>query len=561
MTSFKEFARICTIIENTPGSLDMTAHVAEMLKEVTCEELPVVTHFVMGEVFPAWSSDELGIGSSLLYTALSKASGVPLKEIENLVRNTGDIGETAVQALGKKAKNQVTFSAFLEDTDHLSIMEVYERLKHVAHASGKGSQNTKIKNLQYIFTSTSPDEARYLSRLAIEELRIGVGEGIVRDSIAKAFDVPVEDIERSFMLTNDFGLVALTARRGGVEEVQKLNMQLNHPIKLMLAQITPSIEAAIKEMEIAAIEWKFDGTRVQIHKDGEKVTIFSRRLENVTNSLPDIVEAVKKHINADKAILDGETVAIDEEGRPRPFQEILKRFRRKYDVELTASEIPLKLYLFDIMYLNGENLIDLPLTERREALEGCVENTASIMVDSQVLTDDIDNTMEIYNSALEAGHEGIMIKNPKSQYSPGKRGKNWLKKKPVMETLDFVVIGGEWGYGRRANFIGSYTLACHDPDTGNFLPVGKVATGINDEQLAELTERFSDLIVVESGRQIEFKPEVVFEIAFEEIQKSPNYESGYAFRFPRLVSVRDDKSAEEADTIERIEEVYSSQRK
>ena len=561
MTGFKEFAQACRTIEDIPGSLDMTEKVAQLLQDVNCDELPVVTHFIMGEVFPAWSTEDLGIGTSLLYAALSKAAGISLKDIESLVRDTGDIGKTATEALSSKSKGQATFSSFIEDTQELSILEVFERFKNISKVSGKGSQTTKIKNLQYLFNSSSPDEAGYIARLAIEDLRIGVGEGIVRDAIAKAFDVPASDVERAFMLTNDMGLVAVTARRGGVEEVTKLNLELKRPIKMMLAQVTPTIEDAISEMEIAAIEWKFDGARVQIHKDGDNITLFSRRLEDVTRSLPDIVSAVKEHVTADSAILDGEAFAVDGEGRPRAFQEILKRFRRKYDVETTAREIPLTLRLFDLVYLNGENLLDKPLTERRAALVGCVKNSGPVKVDKQTLTDDVEEVNRTYNEALEAGHEGIMIKNPQSPYSPGKRGKNWLKKKPIMETLDLVVIGAEWGYGRRTNFMGSFNLACHDPDTGRFLPMGKVGTGINDEQLAELTETFSNLIVIESGMEIELKPEVVFEIAFEEIQKSTNYESGFALRFPRLVNVRDDKSPDEADTLQRIESIYSAQRK
>ncbi|KGK97897.1 DNA ligase [Methanococcoides methylutens] len=560
MTDFKEFADVCKKIEHTAGSLDMTDIVSEMLYSVSSEELPVVAHFVMGDVFPAWSTEQLGVGPSLLYTALSRSSGLSQKEIENLVRNTGDIGETAIAALKKETKNQATFSAFMDDTPSLSIMEVFERFNNISRTNGKGSQTTKIKNLQYLFNSATPEEARYLARLAIEDLRIGVGEGIVRDAISKAFGVPAGDIERGFMLTNDLGLVAIAAKEGGLEAVSKLGMELNRPIKMMLAQVTPSIETAINDLGVVAVEWKFDGARVQIHKDGDNINIFSRRLENVTGSLPDIVEAVKNNVKADSAILEGEAVAVDEDGNPRAFQDILKRFRRKYDVDTTVREIPLKLNLFDILYLNGEVLIDMSLSDRRNALVGCVENTSSIMVDEQVLTDDAEKVNDIYSAALAAGHEGVMIKNPNAPYSPGKRGKNWLKKKPIMETLDLVVIGAEWGYGRRANLIGSYALACFDPDAGTFLPIGKVATGFSDEQLAELTELLSDLIVVESGREIELKPEVVFEVAFEEIQKSTNYESGYALRFPRLVNVREDKSPEEAETLERIESIYLAQR-
>uniref|UniRef100_UPI003FA5BD71 ATP-dependent DNA ligase n=1 Tax=Methanococcoides sp. TaxID=1966350 RepID=UPI003FA5BD71 len=333
MTDFKEFADVCKQIEHISSSLEMTDVVSDMLKSVSTEELPVVTHFVMGDVFPAWSVEQLGVGTSLLYGALSRSSGLSLKDIEDLVRSTGDIGETAVAALGKQKKNQSTFSAFMGEEPSISIMDVFGRFLDISRSSGAGSQSNKMRNLQFLFNSSSPEEARYLARLAIEDLRIGVGEGIVRDAISKAFDVPAGEIERGFMVTNDLGLVAVAAKEGGIEEISKLRMELDRPIKMMLAQVTPSIEAAIKDLGMLAVEWKFDGARVQIHKNGDSVNIFSRRLENVTLSLPDLVEAVKLHVDADSAILEGEAVAVDGNGAPRAFQDILKRFRRKYDVE------------------------------------------------------------------------------------------------------------------------------------------------------------------------------------------------------------------------------------
>ncbi len=560
MTSFREFSQVCRLIENTPGSLDMTTILAELLLRVTPEELPVVTHFVMGEVFPAWSSEEVGIGAGIFYTALAKSTGLNISDIKEILRDTGDIGKTASRALKKVTSGQSTFSSFLGGSNELSILEVFERFWSISRTSGKGSQANKIKNLQYLFSSASPQEISYISRLAVGELRIGVGEGIVRDAISEAFDVPVKDVERSFMLTNDLGLVAASAHKGGKDALSSLGLELNRPIRMMLAQVTPSLDVALSDIGTAAVEWKFDGARVQIHKQGGNVTLFSRKLENITESLPDIVEAVKNNVSADSAILDGEAVAIDEHGRPRAFQETLKRFRRKYDIDITAREIPLVLNLFDIMYLNGEDLIELPLVQRREKLKECVANDERIRVDTLYLTDDPEKILNIYNDALRAGHEGVMIKNPDSPYSPGKRGKNWLKKKPVMETLDLAVIGAEWGYGRRTSFLGSYALACHDPDTGLFLPVGRVATGFSDEQLSELTGMFKDLIVMESGTQVEVRPEIIFEVAFEEIQKSTNYGSGYALRFPRLVNVRIDKSIEDVETIGRIEELYLMQR-
>jgi DNA ligase-1 len=450
-------------------------------------------------------------------------------------------------------------SAFLggnESESLLSIIEVQDRFAAMARTSGKRSQDIKIKNLQFLFGHARPLEARYIARLAIEDMRIGVGEGSIRDAVARAFaaaGADSEKVERAYNLTNDMGLVAAAARAGTLD---RLSVMINHPIKMMLATLGESIPAALAEIGTAAVEWKYDGARVQIHKDGDRVRVFSRRLENVTASLPEIVEAARQ-VKARSAILDGEAVAMGGDGRPRAFQEILKRFRRKYHVAKLAKEIPLRLFLFDLIYLDGESLAHLPLKERRAILEGVAE--ADLLAD-QMLSDNPAEVEAAYDMALKAGHEGLILKNPSSAYAPGKRGKNWLKIKPVMETLDLVVIGAKWGEGRRASFLGSYRLACVDQSSGKLLDVGWVATGLTDEALAELTEMFRELFILEKGMEVEIKPAVIFEVAYEEIQKSPNYSSGYALRFPRMVRVRDDKSLEEADTLERILSLYRSQR-
>ncbi|HID26259.1 MAG TPA: ATP-dependent DNA ligase [Methanosarcinales archaeon] len=549
MTDFKEFAEVCKNIENISSSLHITDIVADFFKKVSNEELEIVTNFIMGNVFPNWSSKELGIGPSLLYRALSKASGLKVMQIKNLVRDIGDIGLAALRALSDKPKFQT--SLFLSDIKkELTISEVFETLKKVADTTGKDSQKIKIKNLQYLFNNATPLEAQYIARLVLEELRIGVGEGIVRDAIALAFSVPVDLVSRGYQLTNDFGLVATTAKNSGEKGLKKLHISIFKPIEMMLAQIAPDLSEIGGEV---AVEWKFDGARVQIHKKGSEIQIFSRKLENVTNSLPDLVKLVKNKVSANSIILDGEAVAIGQNGKPQPFQEILKRFRRKYAVLEMTEKIPLQLYLFDIMYFEERNLIDLPLKERRNYL---LQNVSSDIIALQTITSDKEEINKIYADAISAGHEGIMLKNPESLYTPGRRGKNWLKIKAEPETLDLVVIGAEWGEGRRAHLLGSYSLACYDPNTNKFLGIGNVGTGITDSQLLELTELFKDLIYTESGKEVKIEPKIVFEVGYGEIQKSKNYESGYALRFPVLIRLREDKSAKEVDTLERIEYLY-----
>ncbi len=504
----------------------------------------------MGDLFSPSLDLVMGVGPSILYEAMARACGCSTERISDMLRATGDPGLVASAAVDKK--KPIGFAAFIKD-EPLSIKEVYQRLVAVARASGKGSQDAKVKNLQYLFSQATPLEAQYIARLAIEDMRIGIGEGGVRDAIAQAFSQDASKVERAYNLTNDIGLVAVNARKGTLAD---LNVLINHPIKMMLAQVGEGISASMQELGSAAIEWKYDGARVQIHKDGKRVRIFSRRLEDVTRSLPEIVRLAQE-VRADKAILDGEVVAIGKDSRPLAFQEILKRFRRKYNVEKQAKETPLHLFLFDLIYLDGQSTVDLPLTRRRELLEGIAD--PSILAD-QVISDSVQKAEEIYHQALEKGHEGLILKNSMSVYAPGKRGKNWLKIKPVMETLDLAVIGAKWGEGRRASFLGSYRLACLDEATSKLLDIGWVATGLTDEALAELTELFRELILVQNGMEVELKPAVIFEVAYEEIQKSQSYSSGYALRFPRLVRVRDDKSLEEADSLERVESLYRVQR-
>ncbi len=550
MLTFKEFAEFCSSLEKISSTLEITAKIASFLRKIDDDsDLYNVVLFLMGKVYPSWDERELGIGIGLLYEALKIATGVEKSKIENLLRETGDLGIVA-ETLIRKKKQLTLFQ------EELTIRKVREIFDEISSLTGEGSQKRKVKLLVDLYIASTPIEARYLTRLILGEMRLGVGEGIIRDAIAKAWGISSELVERAYMITNDFGRVAIVAKNEGRKGLEKLKIQLHIPVKMMLAQVAESIDSAIREMKKVGVEWKFDGTRVQIHWGNGKVTIYSRRLENVTSALPEIVDEVKKVVKGE-VILDGEAVAI-KDGRPMPFQHILRRFRRKHEIGKMLEKIPIKVYLFDILYINGEEIIDKPLKERRAILESIVEKSEKITVADQVVTDSVEKVEEIYNQALDAGHEGVMMKNLNSPYIPGKRGKNWLKLKPVMENLDLVVVGGEWGEGKRSHLISSFELACRD-EYGRLLRVGKVATGFTDDELEELTELFKPLIEYQEGKVIKFRPYYVFEVAYQEIQKSPKYESGFALRFPRFIRLREDKSIEEADTIERIAKLYESQ--
>jgi DNA ligase-1 len=532
---WEEFAERAHRIGSVSGDHDKVDEVATLLRD--SDETHVAARFVQGRVFPAWDDTKLDVGPALLYGALGLAGDETEDGIEERVAETGDVGDVAAEL---DLSGQVTFGA-----TEATVGEVREVLRKVAEGEGKGSEETKKRELANLFMGASPLGAKYLARLVLGEMRLGVGEGTVRDAVAEAFGVDTALVERGLMVKNDVGEVAEVARDEGDEGLARLEMSLGRPVKPMLAQ-TGDLVGFFETHDEAVVEWKYDGARLQIHV-GDETRLFSRSLEDLTDSLPDVVETVERDAASD-VILDAEVVAV-EDGEPLPFQEVLRRLRRKYRVDEMRDEVELGVHVFDVLY-DGGAVIDEPLRERYDRLDGIVDETRARVS----FIDDAEEVRRERREAVKAGHEGVMVKNPESAYTPGARGGDWLKMKPEPETLDLVVTGGEWGEGRRASFVGSYLLSARTDD--GYETVGKVATGLTDENLEALTDRFEELIVTEDGKEIEFKRSVVFEVEYEEIQRSPEYASGYALRFPRFVRVRDDKDAEDADTVEKIERLY-----
>ncbi len=553
MLRYSELANLYEQLERISSKHEKTAIIASFLRKVDAEDLDKVALLLLGKVFPPWSMEELGFGTQLMIRAIAIATGANEKQIENAYKETGDLGLAAERFVARK-KQMTLFQ------QPLTVDKVIGNLRKVAKIEGEGSIDKKIALVAELLTSASPKEAKYIVRTVLEELRIGVAEGIIRDAISLAFNVPVDIVERAYNLTNDLGFVAKIAKEKGKEGLQSLKLEPGRPIKVMLAQKVESVKEALEKMGgKVAVEIKYDGARMQIHKKGDKITLFTRRLENVTRQFPDIVDMVKKGIKAEECIVEGEAVAIDENGKPRPFQTLSRRIKRKYDIEKMVKEIPVELNLFDIVYLNGKSLIDVPFEERRKILESIVELHGKLKLAEQLISDNVQEIEKFYKKALDMGHEGIMIKNLKAPYKPGSRVGYMVKLKPTMETLDLVIIGAEWGEGKRAHWLSSYLLACRDPDTGKYLSIGKMGTGLTEDQFREMTERLKPLIIRSEGKFVEIKPSVVVEVAYEEIQKSPNYESGFALRFPRLVRVREDRGPEDIDTIYRVRKLYEEQ--
>ncbi|HVN74584.1 MAG TPA: ATP-dependent DNA ligase [Methanoregula sp.] len=546
---FMEFSRICERLEGISSRLEMIEVISQALPGLSDTELPVFVRFVMGRIFPDWSAEKLGIGPNLLIDALEQITGVKKKQLNKnqivgTINRTGDVGLAAEEILRSKSVSTIS-------PESLELLDVYRELLAIASKEGERSQQEKVRTAARLFSNADPLEGRYLARIMMEELRIGVGEGSVRDAIAKAFGVDAKLVEHAMQAKNDIGEVARLAK-AGPDALTDVRITLFHPVRMMLAQ-QGTIAEMIREHGPVAAEFKYDGSRFQFHKQGKKTRIYSRRLEDVTGALPDVIEKLLGATDHD-VILDGEVIAI-QDGRPMPFQSVLRRFRRRHDVAEAQEAIEMVPNVFDILYLDGGTLIDLPFAERRARLTGVVKKYLA----PQVTSDSLQEIEKTYREALDAGHEGIMLKVPDSPYTPGQRGKNWIKIKPEVDTLDLAVIGAEWGEGKRAHVFGSFLLACQDE--GKLIPLSRVATGFSDEQLTELYAALKDRIIAKSGRSVSFEPFLVFEVGYAELQVSPTYEAGFALRFPRFIRIRDDKDTGDIETIGGIKDRYRRQSK
>lgn len=551
---FSRFVDAAETMENESGKLAKIEHASDLLG-IAGADVGIAARFIQGDIFPAWDNRKVSVGSVLVYKALAEASGLTRDEIESRVADVGDPGLVCEQLDIESDSGQVT----LGERDGLTVSRVYEVFCELATTEGSGSQQRKIDLINTLLFDASGREAKFIVRLLLGKMRIGVGGGTVRRAISEAFGVDESTVKRGVMVTNDVEVVAMAARDGGSEAVSELSVELGRPIKPMLAQKTSKSEAlsdAGVDGEVL-VEWKYDGARLQPHVTEDGVRLFTRRMNEVTDSMPDVCAAIEAGVSTSSAVLDCEVVAYKpDSSEPEPFQEVMRRLRRKHDIKETAKDISLQVHVFDVLYADGESVLDLDSRSRRKTLESIVDPS---MIAEQWVATSADEIASIEQESLEAGHEGVMVKSPTATYQPDNRGKNWVKIKPDVETLDCVVVGGEWGEGRRAEWVGTFMLAVQDEDESELKRVGKVATGLTDSQLESLTERLKPLIQSENGSKIEFKPELVFEVGCEEIQQSSTYNSGYGLRFPRYICTREDKSIADADTQSRVQRLYANQ--
>lgn len=520
-TSFLKIANLCAELEKTTKKKEKTHLISNFLHELREDEIAPAIFLIIGRVFPESDQRVLEVGWRTLWK----------------------IGE----GRGKQASLV---------SSPLTILQVHRYFEEIASASGKGSRKKKEALLSSLFSQANSVEAEYLARIFAGEMRIGVNEGMMLEAIAEAAGVDLELVRKSHMMLGDIGEVALKALKAGASGLQRVDVQLFKPIKPMLAEMSYDLKEVFeKHGGETAFEYKFDGARIQIHKKGYEIKIFSRRLTDVTESLPDIVELVRKKIRADEVLLEGEVIAIGVDEKPLPFQDLMRRFRRIHRIEDTVKRIPLKLHLFDVVYLEGKSLVDMPYRERWNILTQVCEKE---LLADRIVTNSVFEAEKFLKKAMDAGHEGLMAKALNSVYTPGVRGKLWFKIKPA-EHLDLVIIAADWGYGRRTGWLSNYHLASRDEETGEYLVVGKTFKGLTDEEFKEMTERLQALKVSENQYTVYVRPRIVVEVAYNEIQKSPHYMSGFALRFARITRIREDKSPLEADTLNRVKDLYKKQ--
>jgi len=553
-------------LEHTPSYLEKNSLIVDLLKRTSAEEMERVVLFLLGRPWPAYVSKETGVGLQQLKKAIVQASGYSPPDVDKLMKQVGDLGEVAEQLSAKK--KQVTLF-----TEQLTVKKVFENIKQLPEITGEGSVDRKIASIAELLTSSTPLEAKFIVRTVIGDLRIGVAEGRLRDAIASAFNVRPEVVEHAYMLTTDYSIVAKAVATGGEKGLEKLGVAVGHPVNPMLAQRAETIDEVLERMKgKAAFEIKLDGIRVQVHKDGDKVSLFTRRMEDYTNMFPDLVDPLRQALKPDRAIVDGELVAIDKRtGKPMPFQEVLKR-RRKYEIKQTIEQIPVELHLFDVLVSNDSVMLDDSYVERRKMLEKIVKPVkGKVMVVEQQVLSKSDEIKKFMNWAIGIGHEGLLAKDLEASYRAGRREFVWLKLKPTLETLDLVVVGGLYGRGKRAGFFGSYVLAARDEKSGKFKTVTKCGSGYTDEDLKELTKLFKKIQLKKPHEDVDieidcdayFEPKIVFEMVYEEIQKSPElkHTSTFGLRFPRYIRIREDRRAEEANTIKDVADMYERQQK
>jgi DNA ligase-1 len=580
---YSEIADTYEKIEATTKRLEMTDLLVDLLKRTPKEIIDKVVYLTQGKIYPDFVKLEIGVAERLAIKALAHASGRRESEIEEDMKKTGDIGETAQKFIAQK--RQLTFFQ-----KPLTVQRVYETFDKMARASGSGAVDTKITLLAGLLADATPKDAKYIMRTVTGNLRLGIADMTVLDALAIAYGGGKETrelVERAYNISSDLGRVAKVLAEEGLEGIKKFKVVVGEPIRPMLAERLSSPEEILEKLGGECIaEYKYDGERIQAHKKGDEITLFSRRLEDISDQYPDAIQLLRQHVKAKEAILEAECVAIDPDtGEMRPFQELMHR-RRKYGIEKAMEEYPVSLFMFDALYVDGKDLTLEPYPVRRKTLESVVREGDRVKLAKHIITGDVKELETFFLEAIEAGCEGLMCKSiaEDSVYQAGARGWLWIKykrdyKSEMTDTVDLVVVGAFHGRGKRAGTYGALLLAAYNPDNDTFETVTKCGTGFTDEDLAKLPEMMKKHVISHKHPRVNsmieadvwFEPKVVIEVLGAEITLSPIHTcamdairkgSGLAIRFPRFTgNYRLDKAAEDATTSNEIVEMYQKQLK
>ncbi|MAG22364.1 MAG: DNA ligase [Candidatus Diapherotrites archaeon] len=606
---FRKLSEYFDKIENVSSRLEMTSILAELFKETPGEEIARVIYFSQGQLAPPYKSIEIGMGEKFVEDAIAKGSGYTKKEVHEKFKQIGDLGNVAEEFL-KKKKQESLFST------ELTIGKIFENLLKIAKTSGSGSQGLKTKLLAELLNNASPVEARYIVRIPLGKLRLGVGDPTIMDAFAinlseeaksnKKLVAEVEKqlkekneekrkqeldrkirvrvreiIEDKYNIHSDLGVIAETLITKGLKGLEKIHIKPGIPIRPTLAERLPSSKEIIKKLGKCGVEAKYDGFRLAVHKNEKEVTIFSRRQENVTEMFPELIEAVRTQIKAKGAIFEGEALAFNEETKEYyPFQITIQR-KRKYGIKEMAEEFPLTLFCFDLLYVDGENLMPLPFKERREKLKSIIGRGKRIALTDSIVTDDPKKVDEYFNENIESGLEGIIAKDLNAPYIAGARKFSWIKLKrsykgELSDTVDTVIIGFFKGKGHRTQFgLGALLTAVYDEKDGMFRSIAKIGTGMKEDDLKELHKILSKISEDNKPKNVDSEikpdfwvsPKYVVEAIADEITKSPIHtagrgkgKEGFALRFPRMVKLRQDKTPEQATTVLEIEKMFKNQK-
>jgi len=581
LMEFSTLAEIFQRMEKTSKRIELTDILVELLKKTPKEILPNVVYLLQGIIRPNFEGVELGIAEKLAIHAISKSSGLSIKKIEDDYREGGDLGLTASNIL--KLKIQTTFIV-----EKITVERVYDTLFKIAKLEGKGSQDLKIKYISSMLNDATPVEAKFVMKILLGTLRLGVAENTVMDALAIAFTGKKEnkeEIENAYNVSSDLGKVSLVVATDGIEEIKKFKITLFSPIRPMLADRVKSEAEAIKKMpQLFAAEFKLDGERVQIHKQMNKIILFSRRLENITQYYPDIIENIGKSINVDEGIFEAEIVPINENtGEFLPFQELMHR-RRKHKLEKAVLQYPITVNFFDVLYFDDRSCLNLEYTKRREILEKVVKEDNFSKLVPTLLVKNENEIEDFLENSINSGCEGLMLKTPNAGYRAGARGSNWLKLKreyrnELGDSLDLIVIGAYFGRGRRTGLYGTLLLGTYNPENDTFPSICKVGTGFTDESLDQLYQILSNKVILKKNSRVVsemeadvwLEPELVLEVVASEITLSPIHKtglnlvrknSGFALRFPKFTGkIRYEKAVEDASTHDEVLALYKNQSK